>query len=206
MGYDVKRQPGEWALGEAARRRRRIVIGLAGWFSASLVMFVLAVEHRVSIIDSVLVIALALAIRPYADRYADEHFRWLGGGRAEEAVGLTLDELRHEGWIVMHDITPDAYGNVDHIVSGPSGVFLIETKSRAYMPAHLSKVKRQAARLHDALGVWVTPVICLHERDGGAFKAKGVAVVPRAVVLEWLRAQHEKPAEFERLARFADSL
>jgi hypothetical protein len=206
MGYDVETQPAEWALGEAARRRRRIVLGLSIWLAVSVVMLVLALQHRVSIVESVLVVALALAVRPYAYRYTDEHLRWLGGGRAEEAVGRTLGELRRDGWIVMHDVTPDTRGNIDHIVSGPNGVFLIETKSRAYLAVHLSKVKRQAARLHDVLGVWVTPVICLNEREGGAFKTKGVSVVPRAVLLEWLRAQREKPVEFERLARFADRL
>jgi hypothetical protein len=52
----------------------------------------------------------------------------------------------------MHDIEQDREGNVDHLVSGPSGVYLIETKHRRYADDQLRKAKRQAAKLHDELG------------------------------------------------------
>ncbi len=106
----------------------------------------------------------------------------------------------------MHDVEDPNGGNIDHIVSGPGGVFLVETKQRSYLDKHVPKIKRQAARLHDDLGVWVTPVFCLHQRAGKPFNTKGVWVVPRREILGWLRAQHNTPVEFERLARFADSL
>lgn len=53
----------------------------------------------------------------------------------------------------MHDVEQPGEGNIDHIVSGPTGVFLVETKERRCEERHLTKAKRQAAKLHDALGV-----------------------------------------------------
>ena len=85
--------------------------------------------------------------------------RWLKGSTAEAAVGETLEPLRWERYIVMHDMPQRGEGNIDHVVSGPNGVYLVETKFARYLPVHLKKAKRQAARLHDELGVWVTPVV-----------------------------------------------
>jgi len=105
---------------------------------------------------------------------------------------------------VLHDIEQSGEGNIDHLVSGPNGVYLVETKERRYEDRHVVKVKRQAAKLHDELGVWVTPVICLYERQGGPFRTQGVWVVPRQHLLDWLREQNHPPVAFERLAGFAD--
>jgi hypothetical protein len=107
----------------------------------------------------------------------------------------------------MHDIEQEHEGNIDHLVSGPSGVFMIETKWRRYQESHLVKAKRQARKLHDELGVWVTPVIAIGERaNSKPFKTKGVWVVPRQSLLAWLHDQKNATLEFERLARFADRL
>ena len=104
----------------------------------------------------------------------------------------------------MHDIERPGQGNIDHIASGPGGVFLIETKLRRYEDYQLGKAKWQATRLYDETGVFVTPVICLHLRRGGPFEARGVWIVPHERLLDWLRSQHKKPVPFERLARFTD--
>lgn len=47
----------------------------------------------------------------------------------EMAVGNVLDGLRKEGFSVFHDIPADGF-NLDHVVIGLSGVFVIETKYR----------------------------------------------------------------------------
>ena len=151
--------------------------------------------------------AVALALRPVADRAIDGHFRWRGGAEAETAVGDVLNGLRYDGWIVMHDVVQEYEGNIDHLVSGPGGVFMVETKLRRYEVRQLVKAKRQAAKLHDQLGVWVTPVIAIHSRRNPRwFNVKGVWVVPRQSLLDFLHQQHNAVVEFERLARFADSL
>ena len=96
---------------------------------------------------------------------------------------------------------------MDHLVSGPSGVFMVETKTRRYPDDAPRKAKRQAAKLGSELGVWVTPVICIHERrDREPFKHDGVWIVTQDRLLRWLRAQRNATLPFERLARFSDTL
>jgi hypothetical protein len=53
---------------------------------------------------------------------------WMAGARGEQAVAGVLDELKSEGFRSVHDLDIGR-GNVDHVVAGPTGVFLIETKS-----------------------------------------------------------------------------
>jgi hypothetical protein len=79
----------------------------------------------------------------------------------------------------MHDIEQVGEGNIDHLASGPSGVYLIETKYRRYRsPEDLRKAKRQAAKLKNELGVWVTPVICLSvPSERAPYRHDGVWIV-----------------------------
>jgi len=105
----------------------------------------------------------------------------------------------------MHDVEQRGEGNIDHIVSGPTGVYLVETKARGYRPEQLRKAKRQAARLHDRLGVWVTPVICIDQRGGEPFRHERVWVVPRACLLDWMLEQRNAPVPNERLAALVSS-
>lgn len=51
------------------------------------------------------------------------------GRDGERAVGQSLEELREKGYKVYHDLI-DAGFNIDHILVGPGGVFMIETKTR----------------------------------------------------------------------------
>jgi nuclease-like protein len=207
MAYDVDRRPGGWVAEQTQRRELRISVGFAVFVVVAGIMLALALGHRLSIFASTVFLVVVLVLRPYVADYLDEHVRLSGGTDAEESVGQTLNALRHEaGWTVMHDIEQAGEGNIDHLVSGPTGVFLIETKARRYKDVQLVKAKRQAAKVHDELGVWVTPVICLHERGGEAFMHRKVWIVPHRVLLPWLHAQRNHPAEFERLARFADQL
>lgn len=206
MAYEVDRRPGAWVREQTARRERRIWIGIAVGFLVTGGFLALAIGRHVSIAASAAFLAAVLLVRPYVDGYVDRHARLRSGTRAEVAVGETLEQLRRDGWTVMHDIERPSQANLDHIVSGPNGVFLIETKARRYEDRHLARVKGQAAWLHDQLSVWVTPVICIHAQRGRPFRAKGVWIVPLSELLEWLQAQRNTPVEFERLARFADSV
>ena len=58
-------------------------------------------------------------------------FRNLNRGEfGEMKVAEVLDELRTLGYRPIHDLTRDGF-NIDHIVVGPPGVFVIETKFRS---------------------------------------------------------------------------
>ena len=52
------------------------------------------------------------------------------GYEGKLAVGQALEQLRHAGFYVYHDFPADKF-NIDHIVVGPKGVFVVETKTRS---------------------------------------------------------------------------
>lgn len=54
------------------------------------------------------------------------------GLEAEVAAGQELEELRHMGYYVFHDVPSATQGeNLDHIVVGPAGVFAVSAKARS---------------------------------------------------------------------------
>jgi hypothetical protein len=105
--------------------------------------------------------------------------------------------------VVVHDLEQPFEGNIDHVVAGPDGAFLVETKHRRYEERALTKAKRQAARLHTELGVWVTPVICVHVRQRAPLRHQGVWVMSAEHLLGWLREQRGRPAGAAALHRLA---
>jgi len=207
VGYDVRQKAGAWVTAQGARRRKWMLASGAVYGTVTLTSLILAFTRQLSLLESALLLIAVFAIRPFAHSYIDRHLLLTDGAAAEVAVGETLNELRHEGWIVMHDIERVGRANIDHLVCGPSGVFLIETKLRRYDDRHLSRVMNQALVLHKDVDAFVQPVIALHRRaKPKCFKHKGVFVVPHQLLLAWLREQHNKPVDFDCLARWADSL
>jgi Nuclease-related domain len=153
-----------------------------------------------------LLVVMAVLYR-FGDREGARTANWLRGAASEQAVGQALAELRAHGFTVMHDIEQDGEGNIDHLVAGPTGVYLIETKHRRYEDDQLRKARRQAAKLHDELRVWITPVICLDRRASRApYRHHGVWIVCRDRLVEWICGQKNPVVGFERLASFADRL
>ena len=59
----------------------------------------------------------------------DEVFRWERGAEGERRTEQRLRALEAEGWIVTHDVQRGR-GNWDHVVVGPPGIFVLETKDR----------------------------------------------------------------------------
>ncbi|WNG28617.1 NERD domain-containing protein [Cystobacter fuscus] len=55
---------------------------------------------------------------------------WGQGAAGEERVGGLLNQFRQFGWTVIHDLKLGSNGaNVDHLVIGPPGVFVIDAKN-----------------------------------------------------------------------------
>ena len=52
------------------------------------------------------------------------------GLSGERAVGEELNQLMLAGCRVYHDVPNDPYGNIDHVLVAPSGVYAVETKAR----------------------------------------------------------------------------
>jgi hypothetical protein len=55
--------------------------------------------------------------------------RWRRGAEGERKTARRLRRLEGEGWIALHS-TPTDYGDRDHILLGPSGIFLLDSKVR----------------------------------------------------------------------------
>ena len=53
--------------------------------------------------------------------------QWQQGAFGEQATGKQLRKLEREGWVVLHDLQ-HGRGNVDHVLIGPGGVFVLDSK------------------------------------------------------------------------------
>jgi hypothetical protein len=173
-------------------------------FVAVLGIFAAWIVH--DLVLEVLIFGILVCLAVAANDRIELAVPWLKGANAESAVGSELNELRHDGYIVMHDVMFGGEGNLDHIVSGPNGVFLVETKFKRYELHQLTKVKRQAARVHDELDHFVTPVICAGVRTTAPYKHAKVWVAGRGQLADLIRGIQGRPVDPERLFRFADGL
>ncbi len=61
-------------------------------------------------------------------RLVEEKRRRRLGLIGERAVGEELNILMRQGACVFHDVPNAPYGNVDHVVVAPSGIYAVETK------------------------------------------------------------------------------
>jgi|GEM_PF-3360615 hypothetical protein len=149
------------------------------------------------------------------------NYSWRVGADAEEAVGRELEKLP-PGWFVRHDIFIGKRWNVDHIIVGPPGVFLFDTKFRSGIVKTTrdgirvnnrrtdmaEKVQDQAreasGQFRDAgLRTWVQPVLVFDNDIRGTRQPDGVHVVGLARVIEYLKAlpPELEDAEVQRLGR-----
>jgi hypothetical protein len=54
---------------------------------------------------------------------------WRRGSAGERRTAQLLDPLEQHGWVVLHDLAvPHSQANIDHVVIGPGGVFVIDSK------------------------------------------------------------------------------
>lgn len=197
MAYDLDTRPG--GVNERAWWKTVRVWGFLAVIALLVAALVFAAFAEAGFYVSVaLMCALVFVVR-LAIVGMDDAFHWIGGGSSERAVGEALEALRAEGFIVMHDIEQAGEGNIDHLVSGPRGVFLIETKHRGYLPNRMTKAKRQAAKLAGELGVWITPVICVDRAVKRPYELERVWIVGRAGIAAWVREQSESVLAFRDL-------
>jgi hypothetical protein len=154
--------------------------------------------------------------------------KWRLGRDGERETSKQLRKLRGEGWFARHDLD-DRYGNLDHLVVGPGGVFLLDSKNLwgtfavedGVLACHheslplsdysLPKLPRSLAaaaralerRLKDELGwiVHVHPVVVIWAAFPEQEAWLGhVAVVQGAQLVDWLRARPPRVAEADQLA------
>jgi hypothetical protein len=180
-----------WRLGLA-----QTLALLAIYLAVTATFVVAAVQHwaRLDARGEVAVWALAgfawLLYREM-DRRGDEAIRWLKGTRAEERVGARLDQLREEGWEVIHNLKKEFGGNVDHVVWSDRGVYAIETKSGRFRHRDLPQAIGNAVWVKEKFGArWVTAILCVSEDPPSPPREQGYAwVVGPDELQRWLRAR-----------------
>jgi hypothetical protein len=148
---------------------------------------------------------------------------WQRGAKGERHTARLLDRLGRDGYVSFHDLAlPDSPANLDHLVLGPSGLFVIDSKQwtgHIYQSADglvwhdhyrldcgLATVRWQAETLGRLLGVPVAPLVCVHGAhiQGGGLRAQGVTVVPASLLRSALGSEQVlSEIEVERYAATA---
>ncbi|MGZ8600347.1 MAG: nuclease-related domain-containing protein [Actinomycetota bacterium] len=125
------------------------------------------------------------------------------GIRGEERVAQVLAPLEAEGYRVLHDLDIGR-GNADHVVVGPSGVYVIETKDRGgrFHPSR-GRLMLNDARADDVVGQVTAVAIVIRrrlERAGVDVWVQAVIASTRAKVYRSpLRVGHVTAAQAEHL-------
>jgi Nuclease-related domain len=135
-----------------------------------------------------------LRFRPSPDASA-----WQRGAAGERRTARLLDPLARHGWAVLHDLAiPGSQANIDHLVIGPGGVFVIDSKQyrgrlqldasgRLWHGRHplaptlgaVSWEADQAAQVLPNPGMAVVPIVAVHgaQVPWGKVVTDGVPVV-----------------------------
>lgn len=132
----------------------------------------------------------------------EEEYGWLRAAQGEEYVASLLHHLRTAGWLALHGVVvSDAGSTIDHLLIGPGGVYVIDTKTRpgatvtvdshavavdGRTTGYLWDVTRMATRASEVLG-WATglrltavPTLAFIVGPGGSIQLRGR---PRAVAI-----------------------
>lgn len=160
-----------------------------------------------------------------AARFFNLHDRAHQGAQGEERVGAALESLRAKGWYVFHDLPLPSVGNIDHLVIGPAGVFVVETKShRGRITAQgnqllrngkplekdfVKQVKAQSVALNQLLqqrlrqNYYVQPIVCFSDAfvQVAGSRVEHVWVLPLAWLTQALERQPPRlsPAQMQML-------
>jgi len=201
--------PGRSAL--AAYRRRRSE-ELAGWArtlvwraplvaAAGLTANVLATQVGLPWAGLVGLVAAALVGWWLRFRPSEQARSWRRGAEGERHTARLLDRLTGDGYVVFHDLAvPGSLANVDHLVIGSTGLFVIDNKqwtgsvhqsadglawhNHYPLDRTLERVRWEAEAVGRLLGTRIHPLVCVHGAhvQGGGLHAQGVAIVPASVL------------------------
>jgi hypothetical protein len=150
-------------------------------------------------------LAWELRSRPSADTRA-----WRRGAAGEWRTARLLAPLERHGWAVLHDLAiPGSQANIDHLVIGPGGVLVIDTKQyrgrlrldaygmlwqgRHLLVSSSRKVRWAADQADEVLGIaeiQIPAIVAVHGTSvpWGIVQADGVTVVPARQMPDLLQA------------------
>ena len=177
-----------WARSLAWRAPLVAVAGLAGQVLASRVGL-----PRAGLAGLVIAALVGWRLR---FRPSEAARTWQRGARGERHTARLLRRLTRDGYVVFHDlVVPGSDANVDHLVIGPSGVFVIDSKqwtghvhqgadglawnNHYPLDRTLQTVRWEAEAVGHLLGTRAAALLCVHGAHvhGGGVAAHGVAIV-----------------------------
>jgi hypothetical protein len=202
--------PGRSALAQYRRRRaeeltawtRTLAWRLPLVAAAGVVVQVLATEAGLPEAGLAGLAVAALIGSRLRFRPSKQARTWQRGAAGERRTARLLDRLSRDGYVVFHDLAVpgNTRGNVDHLVIGPSGVFVIDSKqwtghvhqsadglvwyNHYRLDRTLATVRWQAETLGRLLGIPAAPLVCVHGAHvhGDGLHGHGVAIVSAALL------------------------
>jgi hypothetical protein len=142
-------------------------------------------------------------------RPSPDAITWRRGAAGERRTARLLGPLERQGWAVLHDLAvPGSPANLDHLVIGPGGVFVVDSKQyrgrlrldpsgrlwhgRYLLTAVLRAVSFEADRASQVLAdpQVVVPIVAVHgaQVPWGKVVTHGVPVVSARRLPSMLRA------------------
>jgi len=206
--------PGRSALVEYRRRR---ALELTGWTrtlawraplvaAAGLVGHVLASQvglPRAGLAGLAVAVLVGWRLR---FRPSEQACTWRRGAVGERHTARQLRRLTRDGYVVFHDLAVpgNIRANVDHLLIGPTGVFVIDSKqwtgqvhqsadgltwhNHYRLDRTLDIVRWEAAAVSRLLGTRATPLLYVHGAhvDRGGLHAHDVTIVPGGLLRDEL--------------------
>jgi hypothetical protein len=186
----------EWAAWTRRLPWRLVACLAAGWAAGLLTgLLGLPLGSRAA---AAVVVAVGVGWR-VRFRVSAEARAWRRGASGERRTARLLRHLERDGYVSLHDLAvPGSNANIDHLVIGPTGVFVVDSKqysgrvhqsidgrawhNHAPLARQLEVVGWEADTIARTLGIRVDPLVVVHgaEVAFGGLIAQGVAVVPGA--------------------------
>jgi Nuclease-related domain len=191
-----------WNRGLPWRVAAVLTGGVAAWLLAAQ-----ALPHLGALVGVVVAAGLGWRLR---FRVTPSTLAWRRGASGQRRTARLLARLERRGWAVLHDLAvPGSPANIDHLVIGPGGVVVIDSKQyrgrlrldgygmvwhgRQLLVSALRKVRWQADQADEVLGVadlTIGAIVAVHDASvpWGRLQADGVTIVPARRVPDLLQA------------------
>jgi hypothetical protein len=193
--YYRRRRAAEWTL-----YQRTLPLRLAGVALASVVATLAVDQVARPLAGWAGLVAAGLVGWRLRFRVSQDARNWQRGARGERRTARQLNRLTHHGWVIFHDLAiPGSRANADHLIIGPAGVFLADSKNwrgrLAFAPdgtlwhgsypltATLATIRFETQAIAGALavpGLVIEPLLVVHGSTipWGEQYLGGVAVLP----------------------------
>jgi hypothetical protein len=205
LAYYRRRRAAEWTLYRRALPARLTAVALAGLAAGFATRQVAPALAGWATVLAAMVVGWRLRFRVSQDAR-----NWARGARGERRTARQLHRLVRHGWVVFHDLAvPGSSANADHLVIGPGGIFLLDSKNwrgrlaftadgtlwhGSYpLTATLATIGFESSAIADALDVprhTVQPMMVLHGSTipWGEQYLSGVAILPAGRLVATLLA------------------